>query len=209
VVLNGLLGLLAVTAVLAAVSIYQLVAGSDDDVVSQPPTATSTGPTAATRSTSSAPSTSSASQTLKPPPLPAAAAEPTRAGAEAFLRYFFEVYNYSYDSLDSRQMQRISLSGCKYCAAVVRDVRSAVADGLRYRDGLVSVTAVVAAPGDVKKGLIVSSTLVQTGGTVLTTDGQVWETSAPVPLVRVDALVIWSGSAWQMRGVDVLEGATS
>jgi hypothetical protein len=212
VVLNGLLVLLAVTAVLAAVSIYQLIAGSDDDVVSQPPTATSTsttGTTVATGPTSSAPSTSGASPTLRPPPLPAAAAKQTRDGAAAFVRYFFDVYNYSYEALDSAGLRHISGTGCRYCASVITDVEDAKASGDRYEDGLVSVEAAVTLPGDMSADVIVNAFVSQTSGAVYGRNGQVRETSDAVsPGKRVDALLQWTANRWIVRDIAVIEGTS-
>jgi Family of unknown function (DUF6318) len=209
-VFNGLLVLLAVTAVLATVSIYQLIAGSDGDGVSQPPTATSAGPTGATGSTSSAPSTSSASPTLHPPPLPAAAAKPTRDGAEAFFKHFLHVYTYTYNSLDTAPLDAISVDACMYCRSAITNVDNARAADKSFEYGAIKITAIVTAPLlDKEDGTVVSVLLDQGKLVVKDRRGHVLEQSPGVKGGRLDALVVWVRDRWMVRGVDIVAKGTT
>lgn len=59
-----------------------------------------------------------------PPPLPAAATQPTKAGAVAFARHYFEMVNYSLESLDTGPLRELTYRcrGCDGGADSVDDI---------------------------------------------------------------------------------------
>jgi hypothetical protein len=197
----------ALAAVGTGVLIYQAVAGSDGGVSGPLPTTVGTVSTGTSTPSTPGTATSSATEspTLKPPLLPAAAAKPTREGAAAFLRYFFDVYNYSYATLSSTQLREVSSPKCQYCAAAIESVEDGRAEGLRYEDGVVTIKVAVAAPGNARDGLLVNALLTQTAGVVYDRDGLARESSLALPAQRVDVIVMWTEGRWIMRGVDVIK----
>ena len=62
--------------------------------------------------------TAKPSPTLTPPTFPEAAKKPTTAGAEAFVRYFWDAYNYGYAALETKQLDEVSSPDCNFCRNV-------------------------------------------------------------------------------------------
>src|SRR5689334_15808593 len=60
--------------------------------------------------------------TIPTPTTLPAAAKADKAGAEAFVRYFWDVFNYTYESGDTRLLRSISDKTCKFCQSVVDHV---------------------------------------------------------------------------------------
>lgn len=176
--------------------------GSDRPDPGSRPTAV--GATSATTTGAGSP-TPTRSSTPEPPPLPAAATKPTRAGAAAFLRYFFAVYNYSFASLDSSAIERISADSCKFCQGVRKDVQSARRQGLRFEGAEISVVAAVAAPGEARKGLVVNGSIDQRVGRSVDRSGAVRRQLPAANGVRVDAGVRWTDKGWIVFAVTLPE----
>lgn len=143
------------------------------------------------------------------PTLPAAAKQPTPEGAVAFFRYFWDVYNYSYAALDTKELRRISESSCKFCLDSANSIEGRKREGGYYVGGIVSVSTAVAAPDNPKIGLIVNSIIDQTASRTVTADG-VTEQSVPASTgMRIDSAVQWKGEQWRMLTVDaVTRGST-
>lgn len=91
----------------------------------------------------SAPTTAEALPPLGPPdlPMPAAARKQTPEGAEAFLRYYMEVYNHAQRTLDPTWMRDLS-SGCGTCDRIADDMDADSAAGFTYQGGEVRVDAI-------------------------------------------------------------------
>jgi hypothetical protein len=192
-----------VMAVVAGVSVYQAVSGSDD----KPPVVLPTGATTTTGTAAATTRVPSSSPTLKPPLLPAAAAKPTPDGAAEFFRFFWATYNYSFASLDAAPLRRISAPTCKSCAAYATGIDDAKRAGARFDGGRVIVRQAVAAPDDVQRGLVVNALVDQGAAVTIARDGQTSEPEPSKPDLRVDAAVRWTGEHWVMVGMDT--GATS
>jgi len=102
----------------------------------------SAAPTPGVSSPAAAVTTTSASvtPTVAAPVLPEAAKQPTRPGAEAFFRYFIDVYTYTFTSQDTTPMRTISDSGCTFCTGAVEDAESSRANGEHVVGGVGTVT---------------------------------------------------------------------
>jgi hypothetical protein len=103
-------------------------------------------------------------------------------------------------------MSSLALAGCDTCASVIKNARGAAASGYTVEPGRIQVSAVVAAPGRPQDGLVVSALIQQEP--VVTRDGTgeiIGETSA-TRNARVDARVIWNGTAWRMRAAKISSG---
>ncbi len=97
---------------------------------------------------SAAPTTSAeALPPLGPPdlPMPTEARAKTPEGAEAFLRYYIELYNDSLNSLDSTYLRDLSAS-CETCNLLVNQVDHVGAQGQRYEGGEVRVDSISMGP---------------------------------------------------------------
>lgn len=157
----------------------------------RPPT-----PAVTTPSTSAAPSPT-------PPLLPEAARHPDRAGAEAFFRYFMDVYTYTFVSQDSSVLRAISASDCKFCASTMQDAGSAGARHLRTVGAAGTTKYVSAAPGEPTQGMLVNAIVDQGPFQVLDDQGKVVDSGSGDRDVRMDAAVRWYAGAWQLRGLHV------
>jgi hypothetical protein len=147
------------------------------------------------------PTAASATATATLPVLPEAAQHPTRDGAAAFLTYFFAVYDYIFDAVDSAPLARISDPTCKYCARAVAAVDEARREGLTYSGGRNSVVVAVAAPGTPSKGILVNALVRQTGGLATGPDGTIKDSFSASPGRGVDAIVRWDGQQWKAAGI--------
>ncbi|NLT53523.1 MAG: hypothetical protein GXX79_02915 [Actinomycetales bacterium] len=141
--------------------------------------------------------------TVDPPMLPEAATKPTRAGAEAFFRHFWDVYNYSFQVVDSSYIRDVSDQQCIYCNSVIDGVDKSRRLDQSYAGGRVDVSASVVAPGDIERGLFVSATLSQEAGITRDRNGGIVASQPPITARRVDAVVRWIHGGWLLMDVDV------
>src|SRR4051794_261194 len=167
--------------VVTAMCLAAMLSGCSRD---QPPDDQSTTSTTSTTPTTSSPSA------VPTPTLPAAA-KADKAGAEAFVRYFWDVFNYTYASGDTRLLRSISDKSCKFCTSVADDVDILTKRGDRTRGAVATVHSVVAPPGKPKVGFPVYSTVSQSAGEILAPDGSVKSSSAAQPEQRSDVRVRW------------------
>jgi hypothetical protein len=93
-----------------------LVSCSDDEPTSDPQEPTSS----ATGTPSVAPIE---------PVIPAEARGTDEASAKAFVRYWFELFNYAVNTGDSIRLMRLSASDCASCQAFRKNIQKAYADG--------------------------------------------------------------------------------
>ena len=174
-----------------AVTVLTLTGCTGDDAPA-PPSATTPPPT-----TSASPS-----PTPREPSLPAAAKKPTRAGAEAFYRYFWDVYNYSFASLRTQTLRRVSTSTCDFCSSAASKIDENRSAGASYSGGAVSVNVAVSAPGNPRVGLLVNSVLSQGDGKTVDSSGAEGSIIEGRKNMRIDAAVAWNGKAWRMLKID-------
>ncbi len=80
---------------------------------------------------------------LGPPdlPMPAEARTQDAAGAEAFVRYYIDAYNYALRTLDPTALSDVSFN-CETCNALSQQVRDVDAQGQRYEGGEVHVSEI-------------------------------------------------------------------
>jgi hypothetical protein len=171
--------------------------GSSSDLVPSPITSTATvTPSASSESSPALPSPS--------PTLPAAAQQPTREGAEAFFRYFFTLYSYSFQLPDDKGLRLVSDPGCKFCSSAVESIESGMAKRQYTEGGALVVTTVVVAPGDPTDRLIVNAIVDQNPGRILGKNGAVLRSVPGREALRVDAAVRWSQGSWIMIEVRIV-----
>jgi len=120
------------------------------------PSATSL-PGAATTSAPTKSATPSPSPTQ--PALPAAASKPTVDGAEAFVRYVWALFDYSYEVQDTGAFQKISHPGCKFCQHTIDGVTGIWRDHAKSVGGQITVKTVLVPPADPTSGIVGSVTL--------------------------------------------------
>jgi hypothetical protein len=139
------------------------------------------------------------------PVLPEAATKPTRAGAEAFFRYFWGVYNYSYAERDATVLLEISRESCKSCIRASREISAAVGAQFEFSGGVVAVTTVIVAPDDPEAGVLIQAIIDQSPSRTVARDGSTAASSEAKVNLRVDGALKWIDGRWSMLGLDVLE----
>jgi hypothetical protein len=182
---------------ISVLSAAGLAACSDDD---PPPksetTATSTG------------TPSSASPTTSPAPTPPTApkAKPTPKSAEAFVKYFWDVYNYSYATLDSEPLRAMSKSTCGFCYGSINEIEKSKAERLTNEGGRLTPLAIAAPPGRIEGFVVVSSVLRQEAGRVLGPDQQIVNTSSPLNAVKAKTRLEWNSGKWTVAATNIERG---
>jgi hypothetical protein len=168
-----------------------VLAGCSDEEPQPPPKTSGNSPTAVT--TSAAP--------VAAPTLPTAAtADPE--GAEAFVRYFWDVFNYTYASGDTQLLRSISDKSCKFCADVAGDVDRLTREGGRTEGARVTVHGVLAVPPDVPAGAVVTSIISQEAGVTKARSGNALSESPEISR-RAAELAVIHRQDWVVLGVNV------
>jgi hypothetical protein len=131
----------------------------------------------------------------------APAAKPTTKSAEAFVRYFWDVYNYSYQALDPGPLNAISTAACTFCKSTLNEI-AGLKNARKYATGgNIRASGVAAAAGDPGKGLIVTMTLDQEPGKTLNGDGTVISSLRAAHNIHSEVAVLWQTSKWMVYGV--------
>lgn len=187
---------------LLVVALVAILASCSDGASTGPttPTAipTTVAPTMSPTLSSAAPSPSpSPSASSAKPVLPDAAKQPTADGAEEFLKFYWANYNYSLQTLDSSTLPQLAEPTCKYCQKVLAAISNAKVAGYAIFGGSVEPLAVVAAPGEAKRGLLVNAKVRQNAQVTRDSRGVV-VTQFAAAEHGLEAAVRWSGTAWKI-----------
>lgn len=107
---------------LAALAIVPLLAlgACNGDSDAEPPE-----PTAGATTTPPTPDPDPSPTGPVEPPVPDAMAKPTKAGAKAFVTYYWDVFNYAQATGDVRVLRSLALQGCDVCedfSGAIRDL---------------------------------------------------------------------------------------
>jgi hypothetical protein len=136
--------------------------------------------------------------------MPDAARQMTAAGAEAFLRYYMDVYNAAQGSMDSTYMDRFS-EGCSLCDDIMNNLRKDATAGYSYSGGQVTVLSLSA--GTIGQSSVeIAFTMNQAPLTVRADDGTaIGDLSAPAASLNCGAILNWSDSetSWVLAQWDV------
>jgi len=109
------------------------------------PAATSSASRSVTSTTASPSPTPTVTPT--PPVLPVAATKRTDAGAEAFVRYFWQTTDYGDQANDPGPMRSVSNAQCRACAVLMKNMSAnALADKV-YNGGETTVRHTIVQPG--------------------------------------------------------------
>lgn len=174
-------------AVLTAIAVALPLAACTDDPPSPPPTPT-VSPTP----------TPSPTVTVSPPAAPEA--EPSAESAEAFVRYFWDVFNYAHSAPDPAALAAISEPGCLFCASAGDVVTDLVRAKKHVQGGVVEVDTAAVPPGDLTKGTVVTLVISQSPGQTLDSKGVTSRTPG-IRNMRSEIALDWTGTTWRVRDV--------
>jgi hypothetical protein len=152
------------------------------------------------RPTSASPTTPPSPTPAHPPPV-APTAERTAKSAEAFVKYFWDVYNYSYATENFRELERISSPDCIFC----QDTKMAIQDLLRQkshiRGATIAMKVAIAPPSDPAAGLIVETVIDEQPSQTVTTDGSVVRSTDGIRDMKSEIALDWRTGKWIVRDV--------
>jgi hypothetical protein len=181
----------AILLTIGVLSTAGLVACTDDDPSVNPSTTT----------TGTAPvETSTPSSTAKPPTAPKA--EPTPKSAEAFVKYFWDVHNYAYATLDLTAFNSISGQKCTFCNSTAEDIQELRESRTRTEGSYIRLTSVAAPPIKITTGIIVATVLSQDPGRVIHSDGTTREIP-PMAESQAFTSLNWTGGMWLVDDVAI------
>jgi hypothetical protein len=174
-----------VAGLLLGIGVLSGCQGSDGQDPGPPVTAASSPDVSASPSGTSTPAPPTA-----PPP------RRTAKGAEAFVRYFWEVYNYTYASQDTRLLTSISAPTCVFCKATTIAVEDLSKKGQRVAGAKISVKAATAPPGDLRRGAIVVTVISEEPGRTVSRDGSLISTTKGVRDMKSEIALDRRGNRW-------------
>jgi len=123
------------------------------------------------------------------------------AGAEAFVRYFWDVYNYGYEARETKQLQQIAGPDCTFCQESTARIDRLWRSNAKVEGGHVALKSVVVAPADfTQQGSVATAIVDQAASRVIEADGSVSDTAAADGGLRVDIAIGWDGDSWLILG---------
>ncbi|WP_457253099.1 DUF6318 family protein [Pedococcus sp. P5_B7] len=175
--------------------------GADDPPATGNGTAV-TGATTTASPNSSPPTTTTTSTitTSAAVQIPEAARAHTKAGAEAFVRFFVEQSNVASMTADISILPALSDPSCKSCGALQGAVAELKAKGRHYATEPVSVSRVKAIDGAPAGQQFVRLQLVQNLADVVDASGTKVSTDPEAKLARTTSLK-WMGDKWLVFGI--------
>ena len=120
----------AVRWVVAGVLAAAVLGGCDSS--SEDPVGTPTPSPSASSSSASPSASPTPSPTASGPEVPAAAREKTDAGAEAFVKYFFDQFNVAWTKPEAGLISSLSTKDCKFCSTTETQAKWLVDNKQRY-----------------------------------------------------------------------------
>ncbi|UUZ57735.1 DUF6318 family protein [Nocardioides sp. B-3] len=101
-------------------------------------------PTPQTPTPTASSSTSTPTPTVDPLAIPVEATKPTKAGAEALIRHFWDMVNHPVETGDAAPVRKLYGRGCDFCAAGVDFYESILKQGHTIKGGRESVVSISA-----------------------------------------------------------------
>jgi uncharacterized protein DUF6318 len=159
-------------------------------------------PSPSVSSSSPSPSASpSPSVTESGPQIPAAAREKTDAGAEAFVKYFFDQFNVAWTKPEAGLISSLSSKDCKFCATTETQAKWLVDNKQRYDSNPVDLLDMEAIAGAPEGQIYLTGTLRQNQTNIVDDSGAVTRTDPKKNLPRNIGLK-WQGDSWRMFAVE-------
>ncbi|WP_051619894.1 DUF6318 family protein [Haematomicrobium sanguinis] len=87
------------------------------------------------------------------PEMPAAAKKETDAGREAFIKYYFDLMNYTFAAMDPTLMSQYTSPECKYCQNLLGSVQLQASKDVYVVGGELTLNGVELVPGKDPQGV--------------------------------------------------------
>ena len=131
--------------------------------------------------------------------------QPTPDSAIDFVRYFWALYNYAYQTYDTAPLEAISDASCKYCSSTVGDVRKISSAHTRVENFEIRLDDAASPPVKIMSRALVVAISTQEEGTATTANG-VEHHLAGFKKKRFDFALAWKANEWSIHGVDFGNG---
>ncbi|WP_445263001.1 DUF6318 family protein [Pseudokineococcus sp. 1T1Z-3] len=133
------------------------------------------------------------------PTLPPEARSGDAVGAEAFIRYWFEVSNYAYRTGDTSAIGAISDATCATCANVVENLDRTYDAGGSVEGGQVHVHGVSALDPGPDGRVVTRTSFEQSAVLDRSSDGSTVKPEVPATgMLYPQVTVVWGGQEWNM-----------
>ncbi|MFB0837688.1 DUF6318 family protein [Arthrobacter sp. E44] len=119
--------------------------GTSSPVAAETPTATPT-PTPTSSAVYKPADASGPAQNVPVPVLPEVAKTETKEGAEAFMKHWFSVLSYAYETGDTAALSKLSKTECTFCQGLVADIEAAWGEGKWISGGQIEIPVATAKP---------------------------------------------------------------
>ena len=130
------------------------------------------------------------------PALPAAAGQPSVAGATAFTLFWFDTLNYSLANNDADALASYTGVGCQQCSGYIIGISRWKASGGRLEGGLTVPLDLAVGPFSDTEPVTFAATFLTTPATVTLPDGPAQE--YPGGRTRGGVTVFWANGRWQV-----------
>ena len=199
----------------AAVSAVVLVGCNGGTEVEDPPTTAS--PSAPTSSPESSPSPTETESTEEPttegptdepteasalPELPEAAKENTPEGAEAFIRYYFDVANFALTKPEPGLVPKIASDECVSCATLEAQVADLSQQGQRATSNPYEIKSMALVGGTTQDVELFNMVVALPATTIESRDGTVSDPSQEAEYSGTGG-ARWEGGRWELLDLDL------
>ena len=134
--------------------------------------------------------------------MPEAAREFTDAGAEAFVRYYWDVVSYAQDTFDTEVLQTLSNEGCAFCKRGIDGLEAYQERGGASRGGALSARRIQVTrqrAGSLKTA-DVTLTIANEAQTI-DFPGKQDDISIPASSARFKMVLLWTRSRWEVAQI--------
>lgn len=175
-----------------------------DPPPSEPPPLTSGTTTSSAPASISPTPPSSTTEPSGAPVLPDAAKAHTPAGAEAFVRYWYDTLQYSWDVMDSAPIQ--TLGDCLSCNNIADTIDTVAADGNRLEGGEIRIRAVDGQTSSDQTTATVDSLVSSAEQRIVAPDGTSKVLGEAKPQLEFFFDLAWTrGPAWVVTAIRIVE----
>lgn len=187
---------LGATLLAGAVALSACDGGSDPTVSTAPTLASTTAPTTST--SSAPPTTATAPPSYVPiaPTYPSVSKKRTRAGAEAFVRYYFDAVNYAWTKPDASILAGLGEDTCNSCKTLAETAKEMSERSERYTSQTARVENIEYALGDSSSMRFVVD-IHQLKSERVSSSGKVLESDKEKELKRIVG-VKWGVDRWRI-----------
>lgn len=138
------------------------------------------------------------------PVMPELAKENSKAGLEAFIRYWYAQLNYSYESGETRTLRSLSAANCSWCTSLRKSVEAAWQDG-RWVAGAGIRTAAVEMDFDpARSSQVAIVQVIQEAVEIRNADGSLYQDPTPATNSASRAEFEFTDERWIMADLGLI-----